>query len=358
MPNLPQNLPKENIFSDRQYGNAFEYFLQRYNCYPLRILFDDLNFKSLLEELQTSFSLEEKKVFYTQYYHRDKSEYLTKDSLFELDGHLLLYFCFSTYQKDHLQILYSPDADKSKIEKVQEICKKHFVAEEDQRTKLEVLVKQGGYYFNSFEIKDPNLDLERNYNTDFLEVDKDMKSHLNKKDENGLIILYGKPGTGKTYYIRHLIAKLDKRKLYIPPNLAEHIADPEFLSIFEGYGNSVLIIEDAETILQKRGPMSGSAVSNLLNLTDGLLADCFNIQIICTFNSSLGLIDEALLRKGRLMSMYEFGPLEVKKAQSLFDHLKVDFKVEQPMTLADIYNHSQKPMKSDNKKGVGFKFAS
>lgn len=62
---------------------------------------------------------------------------------------------------------------------------------------------------------------------------------------------------------------------------------------------------------------SYSPVSTLLNLADGLLSDCLNIQIVCSFNTDLSMVDKALMRKGRLIAKYEFKELEVEKAQNL-----------------------------------------
>ena len=64
-------------------------------------------------------------------------------------------------------------------------------------------------------------------------------------------------------------------------------------------------------------------VSALLNITDGLLSDWLNIQLICSFNSDISKIDSALMRKGRLIAKYEFKELEVEKANAL--SLKLGF---------------------------------
>ena len=37
------------------------------------------------------------------------------------------------------------------------------------------------------------------------------------------VLLYGKPGTGKTSYIRFLIASLKKNIIFLPPNMASAI---------------------------------------------------------------------------------------------------------------------------------------
>ena len=44
-------------------------------------------------------------------------------------------------------------------------------------------------------------------------------------------------------------------------------------------------------------------MSDLLNISDGLLADFLHVQVICTFNHPLSMVDSALLRKGRLIAI-------------------------------------------------------
>ena len=42
-----------------------------------------------------------------------------------------------------------------------------------------------------------------------------------------------------------------------------------------------------QTIITDRKYSSTSSVSNLLNISDGLLSDFLNVQIVCTFNMRL-----------------------------------------------------------------------
>src|SRR5690606_42109594 len=88
--------------------------------------------------------------------------------------------------------------------------------------------------------------------------------------------------------------------------LSLHDALP-ILELLINNPDSVFVIEDAENIVIDRNLQNGSPVSGLLNLADGLLADCLNIQLICTFNTDLSNVDPALMRKGRLIASYEFG---------------------------------------------------
>ena len=79
-------------------------------------------------------------------------------------------------------------------------------------------------------------------------------------------------------------------------------------------------------------------ISNILNLTDGILGDCLNIQIIATFNMARERIDSALLRKGRLVAEHKFDKLSIEESNLLLLHLGKNIVVNEPMSLADIYN--------------------
>ena len=62
------------------------------------------------------------------------------------------------------------------------------------------------------------------------------------------------------------------------------------------------------------------------------------MKFICTFNDDMKNIDPALLRKGRLVSKYEFKGLEKEKAQTLLKELGHEVMLEKNITLADIFN--------------------
>jgi ATP-dependent 26S proteasome regulatory subunit len=168
------------------------------------------------------------------------------------------------------------------------------------------------------------------------------------------VLLYGKPGTGKTSYIRYLSTQVSKRMIFLSPEVSQYISSPEFITFLSSYTNSILIIEDAENVIKTRKAGGSSAISNLLNLTDGLLADCLNIQIICTFNTDVSQIDSALLRKGRLIAMYEFKELNKKKAKELALSLNKPVIIENDITLAELYNTEETGAQLVNFSKIGF----
>jgi ATP-dependent 26S proteasome regulatory subunit len=91
-------------------------------------------------------------------------------------------------------------------------------------------------------------------------------------------------------------------------------------------------------------------------LADGILSDFLGTQIICTFNNDISLIDDALLRKGRLIIKHEFGKLPIEAAQKLSDKLGFKTTITEDMTLAEIYNQDDSLSdieKKNNKIGFG-----
>ena len=209
-----------------------------------------------------------------------------------------------------------------------------------------------------YDLAVPDIDLVLNYGKEFKNVHDIMVKRLNKPNDKGIILLHGEPGTGKTSYIKYL-TKLVKEKdiLFIPPSMAEMLSEPSIIPFLMDHRNTILIIEDAERVISDRdGNGSAAGVSNLLNLTDGILGDCLNIQVIATFNMKRERIDQALLRKGRLIAEHKFEKLTLDETNKLLKHLKKDYVATEGMVLADIYNVDVEVHKSSNKKTnkIGF----
>jgi SpoVK/Ycf46/Vps4 family AAA+-type ATPase len=241
------------------------------------------------------------------------------------------------------------------VEKVKGIAKKQ--REESNNVSL-VIASRNGYDTQSFELPKQQMNIELNYGKDFTKVHEKILTTLNKKKGKGLVLLHGTPGTGKTHYLKYLASKIKgKRVLFIPPHLADFITSPEMTPFLIQNANSILFIEDAERVITDRNTGGSVGVSNILNLTDGILSDILNIQIVATFNMDKRKIDEALLRKGRLIAEHEFGKLSIEDSNSVLNHLKIPYEATKPMTLTEIYNVNEAEYKSEEKgkSTIGFR---
>lgn len=163
---------------------------------------------------------------------------------------------------------------------------------------------------------------------------------------HGISIFEGKPGTGKTSYIRHLLCDLENthRFYFLSPSQLELLSRPDFVDFWVNqarrYPNHqfVVILEDAENALMVRGSDNSRMVSTILNLTDGILAEFLKLQFICTINCKIAEIDSALLRPGRLLTHRHFRMLERSEALALAASLGKSLPESDEYTLAEIFS--------------------
>ena len=155
----------------------------------------------------------------------------------------------------------------------------------------------------------------------------------------------GIPGTGKSYYIRGLIAESNALFVFIPASLSGTMTGPEIVPVLLQYRDEpvpiVLIMEDADANLVTRQIDNVSKLSELLNMSDGLFGDLADIRIIATTNAKKPDIDEAVLRPGRLMHHLTFSPLCSDMTKEIYTRLVEkdieDLKENTQYTLAEVY---------------------
>lgn len=189
----------------------------------------------------------------------------------------------------------------------------------------------------------------------FFEIIENIKS---TKPEGKLIILQGDPGTGKTYFIRHLIAEITDEAYFVilPLDLLPGMNGSKFTRFISKNIQKwekktiVFIMEDAEIALMDRAGDNATMVSTMLNWTEGLTSASVNVRILASTNADFKNYDPALLRPGRLGISLKFEKLPAIRAKALLRELSptiTDSFVEENIgqfsrSLAEVYQMSSK----------------
>ncbi|MGN6439496.1 MAG: AAA family ATPase [Agriterribacter sp.] len=318
---------------DQYYLELKAFYLHRFNKIPCATIVEDINITNAYAYIDTNLKNSIVDVYQSCFYNHSEGLQQFYKTIFVLDNRVMI-----ELSAHYAKILFPNRRYHFSDNLVKELSQFR-LPEKKQDFEINIISYNNSYLeLKSLPIQPTVLDLNLYYNDDFIAVDKLIREQLNKPNNKGIVLLHGMPGTGKTTYLRHLVGSLQKKVLFLSPSVTGNLMNPEFIDLLLDNPNAVLVIEDAENIMMDRKLNNGSSVSNLLNLSDGLLSDCLNVQIICTFNSHLSMIDHALMRKGRMIARYEFGKLSAPKAQRLSDHLGFDTVLHAPMTIADIVN--------------------
>lgn len=193
-----------------------------------------------------------------------------------------------------------------------------------------------------------DLSYEKHFNDGFKEFADDVYLAISQR-KNGLYILHGDPGTGKTSFIKSLAKDSRRKFIYIPTQMSDALSSPDLLPLLIDEEDAVLVLEDcSKELITREQNYSPASVTNLLNLTDGFFADFLNFTVIATVNMDIGKIDPALLRAGRCLGHYKFEKLSVDKIQAL------GFESTVPKTLAEVFSGKNKDFDLTQRNKIGF----
>lgn len=218
---------------------------------------------------------------------------------------------------------------------------KYLIRDSKDEVKIGIVqATEFGLAIQSHSIPKPVINIEDNYGKNFYEVHYPMIVNKLRNTRKGVYIFSGTYGTGKTFFIQHLMGEVDRPFVYLSESMINQGIDgPQVVSLLSDKPNSVLIIEDGEKFMTSRSD-GDSLVGSLLNCADGILGNIIKASIIITHNQMNPNIDPALKRKGRLQYEYTFDRLSITDSQNKIDKLGLNFKATEPMTLGDIYNIS------------------
>lgn len=174
----------------------------------------------------------------------------------------------------------------------------------------------------------------------------------------GLTVLTGPPGTGKTTLLRSLAQWLAATHAFyfMPAARFASVESGEIVTFWASENRNsklrkILILEDAESVLLRRGDDNREKVATLLNLTDGMLGDALGLHVVCTLNSELTELDPALLRPGRLVAHRDFDFLTNEEACRLATTLNLPAPSTERVSLAELFNPTQSATVSSPESG-------
>lgn len=174
-------------------------------------------------------------------------------------------------------------------------------------------------------------------------------TEITRARAGGITLLDGSPGTGKTSLITQLMHRLrDTHVFYaLPTSHNDALSSPEMTPFWQSENArhadrvKVIVLEDADRLLWRRGTDNREAVASLLNIADGLLGRMLRLHVICSVNSALEDLDPAVLRPGRLFGHRHFAPVSREAAVRLAEIKNVPFTPdpeEDEFPLAEVLN--------------------
>src|SRR3990167_570832 len=85
-----------------------------------------------------------------------------------------------------------------------------------------------GFHLKDVQMEQVDIDLPLHYGDEFMVVHNKAIEFINS-NKSGLALFHGDVGTGKSFYLKHLLMLSSKKVIYVPSSLVARMAEPDFL---------------------------------------------------------------------------------------------------------------------------------
>ena len=173
--------------------------------------------------------------------------------------------------------------------------------------------------------------------------------HRYLESSANILLLIGPPGTGKTTFIRGMLA-LTNSSAIVSYDSQILEKDSFFARFIEG-DETIMVLEDSDAFLKSRSD-GNTMMHRFLNVGDGLVTTKGKKMIFSTNLPSIRDIDSALVRPGRCFDIITFENLAQEEAELLAKRLEVKLDgTQEKWSIAEVFN---KQTNKPKERKVGF----